>query len=119
MLTCLSPVDIIAKYPDSDYEALPHDAEHGRVTYVIVQPSSGAGAGGQQRAAPKNNTARSAGYGTTAPMAPPVHQDPNGTWNINGAGAGVEGSSGSGNAGSVPPTYAEAVGGDHKVQSSD
>jgi hypothetical protein len=57
--------------------------------------------------------AQAAGYGTTAPMAPPVHQDQNGTW-TNDAGAG-EGSSG----GAVPPTYAEAVKGDHKVQSRD
>ena len=65
---------------------------------------------------PKNSArpAQAAGYGTTAPMAPPVHQDQNGTWNNNENGAG-EGSSG----GAVPPTYAEAVKGDHKVQSRD
>ena len=50
-------------------------------------------------------------------MAPPVHQDPNGTWNNDGASAanGGEGSSG----GAPPPSYAQAVKGDHKVQSRD
>ncbi|RDL30760.1 Uncharacterized protein BP5553_10105 [Venustampulla echinocandica] len=99
---------IIAKYPELDYDYLPQDAESGRVTYVIVTSPDG----GRTRV-PKNN-ARPAqrGYGTTAPMAPPVHQDQNGTWNNNNA---AEGSSG----GAVPPTYAEAVKGDHKVQTRD
>lgn len=47
-------------------------------------------------------------------MAPPVHQEQNGTWNNDGPNAG-EGSSG----GAVPPTYAEAVRGDNKVQTRD
>ncbi len=101
--------DIIAKFPEIDYDILPQDAEEGRITYVIVQSANG----GQQRV-PKNSVrpaAQSGGYGTTAPMAPPVHQDQNGTWNNNGA----EGSSG----GAVPPTYAEAVQGDHKVQTRE
>ena len=58
--------------------------------------------------------ASNAGYGTTAPMAPPVHQDPNGTWSNTAA----EGSSG-GAAAAPPPTYADAVKGDHKVQTRD
>ena len=106
---------IIAKHPDTEtlYEPLPHDAESGTVTYVIVQTPNGS------RRVPKNSlkngqTASSAGYGTTAPMAPPVHQDANGTWNNNAA----EGSSG-GAAALPPPTYADAVNGDHKVQTRD
>ncbi|TAQ85136.1 hypothetical protein B7494_g6550 [Chlorociboria aeruginascens] len=91
---------IIAKFPEQDYDALPQDAESGRITYVVVQ-------GGQRL--PKDT--RTGGYGTTAPMAPPVHQDQNGTWN-NNAG---EGSSG----GAVPPSYAEAVKGDNKIQTRD
>ena len=58
------------------------------------------------------------GYGTNAPMeAPTVQQQQNGTWTNAGEvrGQGGEGSSG----GAVPPTYAEAVRGDHKVQSRD
>ena len=100
--------DIIAKFPETDYDQLPQDAERGRVTYIIVQSADGS-----QRRVPKNSVRPAqTGYGTTAPMAPPVHQDQNGTWNNNGSG---EGSSG----GAVPPTYAEAVKGDHKVQTRD
>jgi hypothetical protein len=105
---------IIAKFPENDYDALPGDAETGRVTYVIVQSPNG----GQQRV-PKNSVRPAAqgpsgGYGTTAPMAPPVHQDQNGTWSNSNA---AEGSSGT--APVVPPTYAEAVKGDHKIQTRD
>jgi hypothetical protein len=100
---------IIAKYPESDYDMIPQDAEGARVTYVVVQSPGG----GQTRVA--KSTVRPAGptsgYGTTAPMAPPVHQDPNGTWNNNAAGEGSRG-------GAVPPTYAEAVS-DHKIQTRD
>jgi hypothetical protein len=99
---------IIAKYPDNDYDMIPQDAEANRVTYIVVQSPNG----GQTRV-PKNTAGSSnVGYGTTAPMAPPVHQDANGTWNNNDAGEGSNG-------GAVPPTYAEAVKGDHKVQTRD
>ncbi|KAG0652713.1 Meiotically up-regulated 75 [Hyphodiscus hymeniophilus] len=101
---------IIAKFPETDYDQLPQDAESGRVTYVIVQSADGS-----QRRVPKNSIRPAqAGYGTTASMAPPVHQDQNGTWSNGGSGSG-EGSS----RGAVPPTYAEAVKGDNKVQSRD
>jgi hypothetical protein len=100
---------IIAKYPETDYDQLPQDSEHGQVTYIIVQSSDGS-----QRRVPKNSVrATQPGYGTTAPMAPPVHQDANGTWNNNGtAGEGTSSRA-------VPPTYAEAVKGDNKVQTTD
>ena len=96
---------IIAKFPSHDYDSL-QDVESGRVTYVIVQNPNGS----QQRV-PKNAARPGQGYGTTAPMAPPVHQQENGAWNNNAA----EGSSG----GAVPPTYAEAVKGDNKIQSRE
>jgi len=104
---------IIAKFPESDYDELPQDAESGRVTYVIVHSSNGS-----QHRVPKSSVrvagqSSNVGYGTTAPMAPPVHQDPNGTWNNTDAAG--EGSSG----GAVPPTYAEAVKGDNKIQTRD
>jgi len=59
-------------------------------------------------------------------MAPPVNQAANGTWNNNAsqaqaptpAQAPVQGSS-SGEAAVPPPSYAQAVKGDHKVQSRD
>jgi len=108
---------IIAKYPESDYDTLPQDAESARVTYVIVQQPNGT----QQRV-PKNSVRpANAGYGTTsnaAPSAPPVHQDQNGTWNNNGPTA-AEGSTAGASAPPPPPSYAQAVKGDHKVQSRD
>jgi len=112
---------IIAKFPDSDYDSLPGEIESGRVTYVIVHSADG-----RQQRVPKNTVSggngrtqgRSGGYGTTAPMAPqaaPVHQDQNGTWS-NSESATVQGGS---SAAAVPPTYAEAVKGDHKIQTRD
>ena len=93
---------IIAKFPEHDYDTL-QDAETGRVTYVIVQNPNGS-----QRRVPKNS-APAQGYGTTnAPIAAPVHQGANGAWSNNAA----EGSSN----GAVPPSYADAVKGDNKVQ---
>jgi len=93
---------IIAKYPDP-YEQLPLDPESGRVTYIYVQ-GSGDGSRPQR--------SQQAGYGTTKPMeAPAIRQEANGTWS-NGEGS---------NAGAAvpPPSYAQAVKGDHKVQTSD
>lgn len=105
---------IIAKFPDpmaAEYEQLPQDAERARVTYVYVQGGPGP-AGRQQRGVVKHSAnTQLAGYGTTAPMAPPVHQEENGTWS---GGAGGEGSSN----GPAPPPYEQAVG-DNKVQTQD
>jgi hypothetical protein len=95
---------IIAKFPENDYDAL-QDAETGRVTYVIVQNPNGT-----QRRVPQNAVRPAQGYGTTAPMAPPVHQNENGAWSN-----AAEGSS----AGAVPPSYDEVVKGDNKVQTRD
>ena len=104
---------IIAKYPETDYDSLPQDAESQRVTYVIINEN------GQQRRVPKNSV-QPAGYGTTAPLAPPVHQSQNGTWNNNGNGAGGSSAAGPSTVeATVPPSYAEAVKGDHKVQTRD
>ncbi|CZS89297.1 probable SNA2 Integral mebrane protein [Rhynchosporium agropyri] len=96
---------IIAKFSEHDYDSIPADAESGRVTYVIVD--------GQRRVAtPSRAHGPAGGYGTTAPLAPPLHQNQNGTWNNNAA----EGSS---SGGAVPPSYAEAVKGDNKIQTKD
>lgn len=87
---------------------------------MIVQSSDG-----RQQRIPKRNLRSGVqgqnGYGTTAPMAPPVHQDPNGTWNIDTPAQSGEASSGAATAATaaVPPTYAEAVRGDNKVQTRD
>jgi hypothetical protein len=100
---------IIAKFPDtSDYERIPTDAEGGRVTYVYVQP-------GVHNSQPQGKSVRKPqpGYGTAAPVAPPVHQEASGAWSTEAAG---EGSSSNG---AAPPSYAQAVKGDHKVQTQD
>lgn len=101
---------IIAKNPDPEYQPISQDSESGRITYIIVHSPDGS-----QRQVPSNShAAGSQGYGTTAPMAPPVHQQANGTWSNSPAPAG-EGSSSN----PPPPTYADAVKGDHKIQSRD
>ncbi|CZR63387.1 probable SNA2 Integral mebrane protein [Phialocephala subalpina] len=101
---------IIAKFPEPDYyEPIPGDAEGGRVTYIVVSSPNGGShrvpAGGRQ---PGGGATQ--GYGTTAPMAPQVHQETNGTWSN-----AAEGSSN----GAVPPSYEQAVKGDNKIQSRD
>ncbi|OAX77961.1 hypothetical protein ACJ72_07734 [Emergomyces africanus] len=117
---------IILKYPEDDSEypdgyqpivganAQRHDAEGGRVTYYYVSPHP-----------PAVVTPRSQrSYGTTqaaTTVNPATHpqqpsQPPVPTGNV----AGESGSSDQQGAGvRAPPTYAEAVKGDHKIQSSD
>ncbi|KAF2973402.1 hypothetical protein GQX73_g142 [Xylaria multiplex] len=103
---------IIAKYPDDDYERVPqHDYESGhggRVTYVIVPaPQSQPNAQPQQQ--PKHS--QPVNYGTTSnndagsSSSRPSHQN--------------EASGSSDNNDRAPPTYAEAVKGDHKIQSDE
>lgn len=91
---------IIAKYPDPSemYDSVPQDSERGQPRVVYVVQDSRAD-GRQQNH--KNYSAQ--GYGTTAPMAPQQQQQSGGEW---------VGESSSG----VPPSYQEAVAGDHKVQ---
>ncbi|KAL8391882.1 hypothetical protein RB595_002182 [Gaeumannomyces hyphopodioides] len=108
---------IIANYPepDYDYQSLPQDTE--RVTYVFVHgppPPGQHNAQYQSQRAPKpsgdNNNSRT--YGTNSanasggqnPQPQPQQQ----------AGAG-EGSSD----GAAPPSYAQVVAGDNKVQTHD
>ncbi|KAJ5310124.1 uncharacterized protein N7443_002585 [Penicillium atrosanguineum] len=95
---------IILKYPDPDYddaayEPIPggssqrRDLEDGRVTYYYVSHQP-----------PQNPTQR--GYGT-------VDQQPRPQADASSHPQGQGGSS------HAPPTYAEAVRGDHKVQTQD
>ncbi|KAK2039593.1 UPF0057-domain-containing protein [Colletotrichum somersetense] len=120
---------IIAKFPEPDYEyeSIPQDREGGRVTYVFVH-GNGTGRGPhtqqprqQPRPSQHSNTKANVSYGTTAnnsnvaaapvaggssrPQPPQQYQD---------QGAG-EGSSD----GAVPPSYAEVVAGDNKIQTRD
>ncbi|KAI1423276.1 hypothetical protein F5Y12DRAFT_549518 [Xylaria sp. FL1777] len=113
---------IIAKFPDTDdYERVPQDYEsgyggngsggggRGRVTYVIVpapHPQPNAQSQPQQQQ-PKHG--RPVNYGTTtntgagASSSTPSHQD----------------EAGGSSSDRAPPTYAEAIQGDHKIQSDE
>ena len=119
---------IISRYPEPTYEQVAQqDAEGGRVTYYYVDRS---GAAGGAAAAPASQGGAPAqrGYGTVGSSAPAQGQFPgqqNGT--MPGAkqyaqqqrGGVQAGSSAAKPAAEVPPTYAEAVQGDHKIQSHD
>ncbi|EWY87209.1 hypothetical protein IWW34DRAFT_786610 [Fusarium oxysporum f. sp. albedinis] len=117
---------IIAKYPEPpyEYEALPHDREGNRVTYVYVQCPPGPhqhGHGHPQNQQPKpqpqphhggaSNNNNSMNYGTqnaggSSRPAPQQH-------GVTNNGEGSSESQG------VPPSYADVVAGDHKIQSKD
>ncbi|KAI0404603.1 hypothetical protein F4802DRAFT_224277 [Xylaria palmicola] len=106
---------IIAKFPDTnDYEHVPQDYERGqgRISYVFVQAPQ---AHPQPQSHPQpQNQPKQVDYGTTAApnnggssSAPhPPHQ-------------GSDAGSSNDNHDRAPPTYAEAVKGDHKIQSDD
>lgn len=101
---------IIAKYPDPyyyDYEALPDDQESGRRHYIYVvqdPPQRPNGASYGTRDAPA----------TSASPAPPAPEHQAQQQGYTDAGA-----SGSTQAQGVPPTYAQAVAGDNKIQSHE
>ncbi|KAL7934380.1 hypothetical protein V8C35DRAFT_280121 [Trichoderma chlorosporum] len=101
---------IIAKFPEPpyEYEAIPNENGGGRVTYVYVQSPHGAHC---QQPKPQDNQGRM-NYGTTSQQ----HSSPSPQPQQQGAANSGEGSSE--NQG-VPPSYAEVVAGDHKVQTRD
>ncbi|CVK94639.1 hypothetical protein FPRO06_09695 [Fusarium proliferatum] len=115
---------IIAKYPEPpyEYESLPHDREGNRVTYVYVQCPPGPHQHGHpQNQQPKpqpqphhggaSNNNNSMNYGTQnagGPSRPAPQQH-----GVTNNGEGSSESQG------VPPSYADVVAGDHKIQSKD
>lgn len=104
---------IIAKFPDDayDYRSVPQDAEGGRVTYVYVQSD------GRQVQQPPRPQAQPQYKQQQPPPPPQQHGGMNyGATNSNNS-AEAGGSSQAG--GRAPPTYAEAVQGDHKIQTRD
>ena len=115
---------IIAKYPDPesysavsqhDPESHNHQANRAGTTYIIVQ-----GPDGRQQRIAKAGGNSAGGYGTVE--QPNVHQGSNGSWGVGGQTGGVVNSGGEGSSNgqtAVPPTYAEAVKDDHKVQNHD
>ncbi|KAI0150479.1 hypothetical protein GGR57DRAFT_472942 [Xylariaceae sp. FL1272] len=92
---------IIAKFPEpSDYERVPQDQEHGHThTYHVYVPHPNNGR--QQQPKPSNNM----NYGSTN----------NSNSNAGSSSAGPANDSGD----HAPPTYAEAVKGDNKIQTQD
>ncbi len=85
---------IISKYPETDYDRLPQDGgERGTVHHYHVCDRSG---GDRQR--------QNKGYGTNDTMQASPQQDP------------PRENAGESSAGGVPPSYDQAVKGDHKVQ---
>jgi len=96
---------IIAKNPEYDYEGVPDDEAQngGRVTYYYVSHEQRPNSQRQQRA--KN-------YGTQG-SAPPV---PQGNRPIEGPAAGPSSGASRNDEAGAPPSYQDAVQGDHKVQ---
>ncbi|KAI9770534.1 MAG: hypothetical protein M1840_003124 [Geoglossum simile] len=101
---------IIAKYPEVHYELVPQDAEDGRVTYLYVS----------QHPHPQHHCHQDYGT-TTAPSAPlPPQQSGVVSQPQPASGPSVQNSTGEGSSrGAALPTYAEAVKGDHKIQTHD
>lgn len=94
---------IISKFPEVyEYEEIPQDGErgsnNGRVTYVFVQP--------ERQPQPKPTS--------------PSHPNYGGTGQHSNAAAGSSSAAPhNDDEGRAPPTYAEAVKGDNKVQTHD
>ncbi|CAH0043594.1 unnamed protein product [Clonostachys solani] len=111
---------IIAKFPDPeyDYDPVPQDAEGGRVRYIVIDrhhcQHSNKSQGNGGRPGPNNNV----NYGTaSAPQQPQQQPAAAHPPQQQGLADAAEGSS-SNNQG-VPPSYAEVVAGDNKIQSHD
>jgi uncharacterized membrane protein YqaE (UPF0057 family) len=98
---------IIAISPDPTYEQV-NDEEQGNVTYYYVQ--------GQPQYAPGGQRPRQQGYGTVGNNRPDA-QFPGQQNGFVGPSAPTPAES-SRPSTDVPPTYAQAVQGDHKVQRS-
>ncbi|KAI1658000.1 hypothetical protein F4813DRAFT_389264 [Daldinia decipiens] len=94
---------IISKFPESyEYEVVPQDSERAHVTYVFVQePQPQA----RPQAHPKSASNAQPNYGATD--------------NNHNASSSAGPSDAHDDEGNAPPTYAEAVKGDHKIQTHD
>jgi uncharacterized membrane protein YqaE (UPF0057 family) len=111
---------IIAKFPEADYDYQgPVDAEHGRV-YVFVHGTHGQVQGQQQHHYHHQGQPKPSGqpqiqsnmnYGTTGAASSSSAPAPR-PQNQNDAGEGPSD-------GPPPPSYAQVVAGDHKVQTQD
>ncbi|KAL2127223.1 hypothetical protein VTI74DRAFT_11071 [Chaetomium olivicolor] len=125
---------IIAKYPeppyDYDYRGLPQDAEHGRIFVFVHDGGHGQSQGYQQQQQPQHGGGRQQlktqghmNYGTnntagqTAGRQHQQHQHQHQHQHQpQEQGTTAAGPS---DAGAPPPSYAQVVAGDHKVQTQD
>ncbi|KAL0930389.1 stress response rci [Colletotrichum truncatum] len=112
---------IIAKFPEPDYEyesLAQNDREGGRVTYVFVHGNGHQAPHSRQpQQQPRPSPHQQGGnvsYGTTNNNNDSNKNNAGAPRPQQGGGAG-EGSSD----GAVPPTYAQAVAGDNKIQTRD
>lgn len=137
---------IIAKFPepDYDYEVLNQDAEGGRVTYYVVQPGHNQQMRPQRQGRTSHHITTTSVPGdsnvpspTVAPAAPKIQDAPSGNLNYGTASpvtspglppaaasssaAGPSGGYDAGEGGSEapPPSYAQTVAGDNKIQNQD
>ncbi|KAI9880593.1 MAG: hypothetical protein M1830_001944 [Pleopsidium flavum] len=99
---------IIAKFPETDYDSIPQDGgERGTVTYVYSPNERASSERGRQ--------SENRGYGTNERMlAPPPAQQQSG--GMKGQQGVAREDAGQSSAEGVPPSYDQAVRGDHKVQ---
>ncbi|KAJ4180883.1 Hypothetical protein NCS54_01011300 [Fusarium falciforme] len=109
---------IIAKFPEPpyEYEAVPNDREGGRVTYVYVQCPQGHHQTQNQQPKPQpqpQHGGNNMNYGTQNASASSQARPAPQQQGVTNAGEGSSDNHG------VPPSYAEVVAGDHKIQSRD
>lgn len=121
---------IIAKYPEPpyEYESVPQANEGGRVTYVYVQCPQGHQHQPKQQAKPNrggnsssSNNNNNLNYGTQNAGNSKQAQSAPQQQGVTNAGANTSANAGEGSSDNqgVPPSYADVVAGDHKVQSQD
>ncbi|KAI5920204.1 putative stress response RCI peptide [Camillea tinctor] len=102
---------VIAKFPDgNDYERVPEDNEEGHVTYVFVQSPGGQPRRTQRQPRPQPQPQGDMDYGTNAGASSSSAPPPGPHHNHNSEGS---------HGGPAPPSYAEAVQGDNKIQTHD
>ena len=111
---------IIAKYPEppEDYEALHGDGGEGRVTYYYVAHGAPPQQHQQQNQQQSRKQQQQRGYGTNDGMrVEGPKQDGRHSQQQQQQESGVlEERDGQGSSAGVPPSYEQAVRGDHKIQ---
>ncbi len=105
---------IIARHPEHDYDYEPIDNERGRVTYYYVSPDQQrAGQQGRMNYGGARHPQPKGQQQTGVESHPPVPS------NSSPAGASSSREQNVSGGENAPPTYDDAVKGDHKVQTAD